>query len=244
MRTLVTTAIFNFLQHRAEAFLRSKTELWQDLEKYLKSTPSTNCQYSDFDVLYKTISLHKPHYVLELGTGSSTVVIGHALKENGFGKVISMEEDQYYYDVAKKLLPPSIAEYVDILLSPAVEKTYGFFRGGAYRDIPSLPYEFVFVDGPHFLTDVKQGDIAFGYDLVEVIKNSERPVRALVDTRHSTCYVLHQILGDKFRFDYIRKLGVVLPSTRKDIRTPQKIVSLAMQRHPFKRPPRFPFSLW
>jgi hypothetical protein len=120
-----------------------------------------------------------------------------------------------------------------------VDKTRDFFRGAGYKDIPKRPYEFVFVDGPSYLSDPKAPHLGFNYDLIEVLESAERPVTALIDSRHSTCYVYHQLLGDRVRFDYIRKLGIVLPSTKKDLLTGQQLVARAMGKHALKRPGLF-----
>ncbi len=226
-----------YLDRRGEGVLRSNRALWDDLLEYLVQTESTGCSYSDLATLYSQILYRRPKHVLELGTGISTIVIAHALKQVGRGGLVtSMEEQEKYHAMAVQLLPAHLKEYVDLRLSPAVEKTRDFFRGSGYKDIPRLPYEFVFVDGPSYLSNPKAPHLGFNYDLIEVLESVEHPVMALIDSRHSTCYVYHQLLGNRVRFDYIRKLGVVLPSTKKDLRSGQKVVASFMGRHTLKRP--------
>lgn len=167
--------------------------------------------------------------------------MAHALKENekeyGIrGRVTSMEESEEYYQTAVKLLPESIKDYAEIVLSPALEDTYEFFRGVRYRDIPDRPYDFVFVDGPSYLTDPGGDILAFDFDLISVVKKSGKPVSALIDTRTSTCFVYSLLFGDKFKYDYIRKVGIVEPCTKSDLLSAKAIVARAMKKHAFRRP--------
>ena len=59
-----------------------------------------------------------------------------------------MESDEFYYKNIKELFPTSLYDFVDFNLSPNVfEKVCGITMS-FYQNIPTLPYEFVFVDGP------------------------------------------------------------------------------------------------
>lgn len=243
MRHLLGTLLAKYSEHRAHLILSGNPQLWADLTDYLSKTKSTGCSYSDLAELYLHIRSTKPANVLELGTGVSTVVIGHALKANASGIVQSMEESERWYIDAKAFLPAHLSGNVVLHYSPAVEKSYGFFKGAGYKDIPKLPYDFMFVDGPSFQADPNGDDYTFNFDLIEVLQNAERPMTAFIDTRHSTCWVYQQLLGDKFRYDYIRKLGVLLPSTKHDLLTTKALVRKSMARHAFKRPPLIKYLL-
>lgn len=236
MRHAVGQMLARMTETTGRRILATNPKLVEDLSAYLEKTRSTGCSYADFGELYRTVRTIRPAYVLELGTGASTIVIAHALEKNGAGRLISMEESEEYYRDAQSLLPPHLASRVEICHSPAVEKTVGFFRGSGYRDIPDYPYGFVFVDGPAYLTN-PNGDLACNIDLLEVLKRSEHSVSALIDTRHSSCYVYALLFGSKFRYDYIRKLGVLLPSTQRDLRSPKQLVISAFATHLIKRPP-------
>ncbi len=233
-----------FFERQAEMTLRKNRPLWGLLQDYLKNSPSTGCAYSDYLLLYNYIRNRKPKEVLECGTGVSTVVIAYALKENerdyGIkGRVTSMEESPNYYNVALKLFPEreSLKSYAEIVLSPVMEDTYHFFRGIRYKDVPLRPYDFVFVDGPDYLCDPKGEIILFNFDFVDIVRKSEKPVGALIDTRTTTCFVYSLLFGDEFRYDYVRKVGIVEPVTKNDLAPVQKIVARSMRAHSFKRPP-------
>jgi hypothetical protein len=153
------------------------------------------------------------------------------------GRVASMEESAGYYEKAVSLFPDSLKEYAEIFLSPAIEDTRDFFRGVRYKDVPDRQYDFIFVDGPDLMTNPKGQNLSFDYDIVRIIANSDTPVAGFVDTRTSTCFIYSLIFGDKFRYDYVRKLGIVEPCTKKDVLSAKKIADRATMRHAFKRPP-------
>lgn len=230
-----------FLESQAKRALQKDTQLWDLLQSYLQSSPSTGCSYSDYLLLYKYIRNRKPKEILECGTGVSTVVIASALKENERdygvkGHVTSMEESPHYYEAALRLFPEKLKTYADIIYSPVVEDTYHFLRGMRYRDVPPRPYDFVFIDGPDHLCDPKGEMVLFNFDFVNVVKNTKNPVGAIIDTRTTTCFVFWLLFGDKFRYDYVRKIGIVEPVMAHDLAQVKKIVSRIMARHSFRRP--------
>lgn len=241
IRHQLAIALHNYLERNAEKNLKQNLPLWNLLKTYIEKSPSTGCSFSDYFVLYNYVRKHKPKEILECGTGMSTVVLAQALKENhqeggAKGRIASMEEHEGYYEKAASLFPDSLKSYAEIFLSPAVEDTRDFFRGVRYKDIPQRQYDFVFVDGPDLMTDPKGKNLSFDYDIVRVIANSDTPVAGFVDTRTSTCFIYSLIFGNKFRYDYVRKLGIVEPCIKKDVLSAKKIADRATMRHAFRRP--------
>lgn len=241
IRHQLAIALHGYLERNAEKKIKANLPLWNLLKAYIEKSPSTGCSFSDYLVLYNYVKKHKPKEILECGTGMSTVVLAYALKENYqeggvMGRVASMEEDGGYYEKAMGLFPDSLKEYAEIFLSSAVEDTRDFFRGVRYKDIPNRKYDFVFVDGPDLMINPKNPELSFDYDIVRVIANSDTPVAGFVDTRTSTCFIYSLIFGDKFRYDYVRKLGIVEPCTKKDVLSAKKIADRATMKHAFKRP--------
>jgi hypothetical protein len=242
VRSILAKFLSNFLEEQAKRKIKNKyPELWVALDKYMKKTSSTGCQYGDYLVLYEHVRRFKPKFILECGTGVSTVVMSHALFENekdGYerGKIVSLEENQWYFDHAKSIFPKEYDHYVEFVLRDVTTKEEGFFHGVGYKDIPKYDYEFVFVDGPNHLCNPKEKPLLFNFDLIEVVKMSNKPVSAVIDNRTSTAFVYNFIFGKKFRYDYIRKLGVVYPSTKEDLIDTKKLVVNFMKKRPFKRP--------
>jgi hypothetical protein len=209
----------------AERSLRN-TPAWKPLQDYLRRTASTGCSYIDYWHLWRAVRESGATTVLELGTGASTIVLAHAAAQNG-GRVISMEESSEWYAMAKRLLPSDLP--VEVVLSQPVEDAFSIFRGVRYGDVPALAYDFVFVDGPGARVN---GDITFDFDLIRIVERAERPLRAIIDKRVSTTFVMQRVLPGKVR--YVPHLGLAFVDavTRRDLRgidstTPSRSFSLA-----------------
>ena len=72
------------LERRAKRIVQGH-DMWRYVGPYLEKSVSTGCDYVDYLALYNHVRKHKPQYVLELGTGVSTVVLAYALRENRHG---------------------------------------------------------------------------------------------------------------------------------------------------------------
>lgn len=203
--------IRRWFEKYARSYLKGRTELWGQLEDYLRKTDSTGCNYSDYYLLYKSIRNKKPREVLECGTGVSTLVIAHALMENELengveARVTSMEEYQKWADLSEKLLPEKYSRYVDIVVSETVEDYFSVFRGMRYKKLPNRIYDYIFIDGPKYKSSV-DGHLTSDFDLVYLLQNSTNTISGLIDQRASTVFVLQMLLG-KRKIRYLPPLGV------------------------------------
>ena len=215
--------------------------LWQVFQSYKTISKSTGCNYSDYWRLYCHIREKKPVEILECGTGVSTILMAYALKENESetgikGCITSMEDIESWYTHAAAIIPPDLAEYIDLVFSERTEYYHSIFRGVGYKKIPSRPYDFVFIDGPGTLAPSDK-TISFDFDYINVVKNSEKPIFAILDKRLGTAYVLQKIFGlDKVKYFPALGLSYIGPCSKKDIRS--KISgnqSFSHQLHPFGR---------
>ena len=199
----LTKSIYNHYGYRN---LKKNKNLFETITGYLKLSESTGCSYYDYWILYNYIRNNRPKEILECGTGVSTIVMAYALMENvqeGYpaGRMTSMEDVEQWYQHARKLLPDRLNPYIDLIYSPKVEFSLSIFHGVGYRDLPARAYEFVFIDGPE-ATAPSDGNMSFDFDFINVVKNTDQPVFAIVDKRVSTCFVFQKIFGlDKVRFD-------------------------------------------
>lgn len=220
-------------ERKARSRIRSNKGLWSVLSAYIDQTKSTGCQFVDYEALYNYVRQAKPREILECGTGTSTVVLAYALKENDIkdgiaGRITSMEERQNWFDSANRLMPDELRKYVDLRLSPTVEDGYTIYRGIRYRNVPDRPYEFVFTDGPSTIAP-SDGTRAFDFDYLHLVRRSEIPIFGIIDSRLTTCYVLQKVFGPgKFRFNVFRDLGFVGPCTKDDIRVITRSSSMAL----------------
>ncbi len=205
--------------------LRKNQNLYRSLTEYIELSQSTGCSYFDYWSLYRHIRKNKPVEVLECGTGVSTIVMAWALMENEkeggpAGRLTSMEDVDFWYQQASKLIPAELKAYIELIHSPKVEYSHSIFRGVGYQQIPRKAYAFVFVDGPE-TTAPSDGTPTFDFDLINVVKNADHPVSAIVDKRVTTCYVYQKVFGiDKVHFDPRCDLCFVGPVTKKDLKSP------------------------
>ncbi|MCZ6587520.1 MAG: class I SAM-dependent methyltransferase [Alphaproteobacteria bacterium] len=209
---------------QARRILEAKPELWALMTRVAAGTAVTGASYSDYLTLYEQVRAHRPREILECGTGISTVVLAQALRDNASedggtpGRVTSMEDDADWYRTARARLPDAVADIVEIVHSPKADGFFKCFRGVCYETLPDRPYDFVFSDGPDRHSPVN-GDKLFNLDLINVVRRSERPVRAVVDNHYLTFYVLQKVFGlDKARYSISHKLMFVGPVTKHDVR--------------------------
>jgi predicted O-methyltransferase YrrM len=209
-------------ERAAEARLRANGELWALLDRTAAGNTVTGVSYSDYAALYDHVRKYRPREILECGTGLSTVVLAQALRENeregdARGRVTSMEDDRFWLENAVGRFPDELRPYVDFVHSPKVDGIYKCFRGVKYAEVPPRPYDFVFSDGPERHSPVN-GDKLFNLDLLEVIRQSATPVRAIVDDHFLTSWVLQKVLGTgKARYSAVRRLLFVGPVTSDDV---------------------------
>lgn len=221
----------HFLEFQAKKKIVANTGLWEELSSYIKKSSSTGCSFSDYWVLYSFVKDKKPLEILECSTGVSTIVMAYALKENYMetgkkGRITSIEESVEYYTSACKLLPESLKEYIEILQSPKMEGYYYFYRGVKYQSIPQREYDFVFIDGPT-TSALSDGQKTFDFDFLDVVRNSVKPVSAIIDGRKSTFYVLSKIFGGKkAKWDSLRTVGRLTDCTRDDLKKVDDILEV------------------
>lgn len=126
-----------------------KIPLWQEIVKFRREFSSwggDTMYYSKFYILYREIRKQKPISVLEFGSGVSTLIIGHALKENRQGKLISMEENKAYGERVMSIIGNSYP--IEMHVEDLIDDVYRDVKGTRYRNIPDEKYGFIFVDGP------------------------------------------------------------------------------------------------
>ena len=224
----VKKPIFSFTKSRYDKYglknLKKNQSLYETLTNFLRLSKFTGCNYYDYWVLYDYIRQYKPREILECGTGSSTLVMAHALMENkqdghAAGRITSMENVEYWYRHTQKLIPDELKSYIDLICSPKTEFCYSIFRGVGYREIPERAYQFAFIDGPE-ATAPSDETKTFNIDLINVVQKAERPLFAVVDKRVSTCYVFQKVFGpDKVKFNPRCDLGFVGPVTKSDLKS-------------------------
>ncbi len=94
----------------------------------------------------------KPTLIVELGSGSSTVLLGLALHNIGAGKVVSLEHDPVYAAATVRLLNGTgVANLVDVVVAPLIDTEYDDTPVQWYDSStidPEAAIDFLLVDGP------------------------------------------------------------------------------------------------
>jgi predicted O-methyltransferase YrrM len=102
-------------------------------------------------VLVTLILQRRPSFVLELGSGSSTIVIARALSLCGGGKAVSLDHDARYAISTRALVASyGLQDFAVVLHAPLSEHD---IRGSVYRwyslrDLPNERFDILVVDGP------------------------------------------------------------------------------------------------
>lgn len=150
--------------------------------------------YAKYYTLYSFIRKHKPQYVLECGSGVTTMVMLQALKENGAGTLISMDESDFYGGTVKKIAKEMFPDAsFEMHIVPSVRGVYAGMQGTLYENLPDHPYGLVFVDGP------ETPDIDLDAFFV-LEKNPQTSI--IIDVRYATIAALKQ----KYPQTYLRYL--------------------------------------
>lgn len=156
---------------RARQEFRALHRLPRDLRTLLgpalEATSSTPCTVWELERLHRSFIVTRPERAIEFGSGISTMVLAHAVRElarTGHAtRFVSMEQERAYQEDMLDWFPADLRESVDFRLSEVVrmERDAGM-TGYRYADTPDEQFDWVFVDGPelplkdpmHFDADV------------------------------------------------------------------------------------------
>jgi hypothetical protein len=186
-----------------EYMIRTHTK---DLFDLIRATTgrssSTGCGYGDYWSLYSTVRAERPSYIVECGSGISTVVIAYAIRENrNNAKFISLEQAEFYYKNIVDIFPAELSGFVEIVLSESYELPVEGVLGCRYSFEPKEPVDFMYIDGPSLRKqfDNKKLDKAFNADVLFAPKSDR--FRAILDQRIGTMWKLRSFMSD-FEFKY------------------------------------------
>ena len=142
---------------------------------------------------YKLVSLSRrldalePKSVLELGSGSSTVILGQWAKKTG-AKVISVDENDSWLENTRSMLNYfKVQEHVELIKSA---KELDPTKLEARYEVGDLAAELVLIDGPALELDGKEYKKSVCTDIFTI----DRPKYILVDMRLPTVAAIQERL--------------------------------------------------
>jgi hypothetical protein len=213
--------------HYRARLLRSLPELLPELRNYAKSSDTTGTQWITLWFAVEGILKYKPRLILESGTGASTIVLAAAVhklrsEDSSYdGRIVSMESIEKWHLIACNNLPAKYADAVEIIYGPRKIYNWAMFRGYIHDNIPDLPYDFFFLDGPAYADEFGS---SFCADVLSVAENSPHNVlRGVIDGRASSAFVLQTLLGTRVARFFLSNLAcrfTFAPSRlRREIKT-------------------------
>jgi predicted O-methyltransferase YrrM len=104
--------------------------------------------------LFHLIRRHRPRLIVELGSGSSTVLFAASLRANGSGRVIAVEHDEEHArHTAALLAQAELSDRAEIVLAPLTDltlsgRTFQWYDLQPVLSAVSEKIDLLFVDGP------------------------------------------------------------------------------------------------
>lgn len=160
--------------------------------------------------IYEYIRRNKPKVIVEFGSGSSTVVISKALKDNGYGILYSYEHRIESFNETSEMLNRNfLSPWVELKHSPLSQYDSEEFpekseRNNSWytqKDLEALAsIDMVLVDGPPEST-CKHARLPALYELYERL--SSRAVIFLDDSKRDSEKEIIDIWRESFEFDLL-----------------------------------------
>lgn len=196
MRVIVQRALNQVCKRLID---RALPGILDDLRRCSRGSETTGTQWITLWMAVRGISKTRPAWILESGTGASTLVLAAAVHKlrrthaDYHGQIISMESVPEWFDIATANLPEKYKDVVEIVLGPREKFEMAMYRGYVHSNIPKHDYDFVLLDAPA-LSDSE--GIAFCADVFKVMDLSNAPIiHGVVDGRASSVMVIQQIFG-------------------------------------------------
>lgn len=211
------------LNDKAAKYFESSPERMKVLE-YVKKSKSTGANLLDYHLLHSYILQKKPNRIVEYGAGASTVLLAQALQEvhkknpdRPAGHLVSYEENKFYFEDLKKLVPSELSSYVTLVLSEKEEVVWNsLFWGYRYKDVPKGKFDLAFVDGP---SDSEGCRIAVFLDALYLLSEGEdQTMDIVIDRRITTCHCFQMVFPRKaVQYDSLNNLGVIRGASKQTL---------------------------
>ena len=176
--------------------------------------------YSDLAYLHRNITARTPLNVLEFGIGFSTLVIGHALKQNAEAgkhgeeqpRLVSVDANEKWIENTRSKIPAILEPYLTIWHSECRIATHNGELCHYYDRLPNLKPDFIYLDGPspldvqgefhniHFIMGDGRKRPVMSADILAYEASLARGTLIVVDGRHCNVHFLRRNLKRRYRF--------------------------------------------
>lgn len=102
----------------------------------------------DLANLHRAVKRLRPRIILEFGVGFSTIVLAHALRQNGIGRLYSIDTDEQWIDNLRAKLPADLASIVDLQHTSARVALHQGELCHYYDHLPNVVPDLIYLDGP------------------------------------------------------------------------------------------------
>ncbi|MDP8207828.1 MAG: class I SAM-dependent methyltransferase [Candidatus Electryonea clarkiae] len=98
------------------------------------------------------LQLHKPETIVELGSGTSTIISGYMCQRNGKGRVIAIDDDEHWTQDTRNMLEThGLGENIEVRYAPLVPveidgRKFNWYDPKVLEDIKKI--DLLLVDGP------------------------------------------------------------------------------------------------
>ena len=163
--------------------------------------------FSDLWFLYKIVRRRKPTWILEFGSGCSTVILAQALWDNeresvekSSRHVISVDADSYWADATSDYLPDHLRAICRVFYSPLLEVECFGTLAFRHAKVPSVTPDFIYLDGPDLTPERR-----VAVDVLDIEDRFQPSFYLVVDGRKENTTFLLEHLKRRYVYRYRRQ---------------------------------------
>jgi hypothetical protein len=175
--------------------------MWTHVERARTEAWSVGLTLPEFYFLYTLVLRQRPRYILELGSGISSIVLGFAalrLTDEGSPCTVhTYEESAEFASDLASFIPDKIRHHVVFHVeSPIVRELSDSWASVSFPNKEPLPYDLVVVDGPQYEDKICVNTSlrkAFDGDALDVLEWQPEPFGVVVDGRKQTVKAFEEL---------------------------------------------------
>jgi hypothetical protein len=175
---------------------------------------------SDLLNLHRLVRSRKPKTILEFGTGFSTIVMAHALAQNGSGRLYGVDSSEFWIENLKAKFPKNLSPFIELRHSSVSVGVHNGQLCHYYDSLPDVVPDFIYLDAP--ASDDVQGSVRgltfrpesggvrqqVSADILLYESTLKRGATILVDSRYNNVQFLIRNLSRRYRVRINRTLRI------------------------------------